>query len=338
MKRWFLLASSTALLAVLALSAPRSAHAAGHSDQLLILSTSDVKGKTGPCGCHVPKGGLSRRAFFRDSVAKIYSQVSLVDNGGFTPEEDSHEEEGWFVMDKMKSLGVDAVGISANDLRFGYAKLKDNVARVGLPLTSANLIDVATGKPAFAPYVLKTVGKAKVGYFSLMNAKSTLGAAGDSLRIEDANAAAKRSVAELRKQGATAVVLLSQLGNVESEDLVSEVPGIDVVICGRNSPVLPNGRMYNNTIAAFPGDQGHYLAVTTLTLDAAGKVTKRESSTVQLGPEVADRPDMLEAVKTFDSAFSAKLKELEKDKPSLTREGTMGQPLQANPTPSGGGH
>ena len=54
-------------------------------DKLLILSTTDVKGKTGPCGCHVPKGGLSRRAFYIDSLKSSYGQVLVVDNGGFFP-------------------------------------------------------------------------------------------------------------------------------------------------------------------------------------------------------------------------------------------------------------
>ncbi len=340
MKRSILLVSAAACLVALAALTPCVASAAtGHADQLVILSTTDLKGKTGPCGCHVPKGGLSRRAFFRDSVAKIYSQLSLVDNGGYFPEEDAREDEAWFLMDAMKTLGVDAVGTGARDLHFGYAKLKTNVDRTGLPMTSANLIDVATGKPALAPSVVKTVGKVKVGYFSLMNTRDDLGPARDSLRVDDPTATAKKMVAELRKQGATTVVLLSQLGNVDSEDLVTMVPGIDAVICGRNSPVLPKGRMFNNTVAAYPGEQGHYVGLTTLTYGPSHKVSARESVTVQLGPEVRDRADILDMVKTFDTALNARLP---KDKPSST-EGRLGQPLQQEPatTPAGtggGGH
>jgi hypothetical protein len=68
-----------------------------------------------------------------------------------------------------------------------------------------------------------------------------------------------------------------------------------------------------------------------LTLNPAGKVTARESDTVQLGPEIADRADMLDMVKTFDAAFNEKLKTLQKDNPS---EGTLGRPQAA----STGGH
>src|ERR1044072_41798 len=51
-------------------------------DKLVLLSTTDVKGKTGPCGCHVPKGGLARRAGFADSIRAQFGQVALVDAGG----------------------------------------------------------------------------------------------------------------------------------------------------------------------------------------------------------------------------------------------------------------
>jgi 2',3'-cyclic-nucleotide 2'-phosphodiesterase (5'-nucleotidase family) len=311
MKQMRLRVPAAALLgaAILAASAVHPAAAAvQHPDKLVILSTTDVKGKTGPCGCHVPKGGLSRRASFRDSVAGVYGQVSIVDNGNFVPEAEARESEAWFLMDVMKTIGLDAVGTGANDLRFGYAKLKANIGRTQLPMTSANLIDLTTRRPALQPYVIKTVGKAKIGYFSLMTDKTDLGAARDSLRVDEPTAVAQKTVAELRKKGATVVVLLSQLGQVESEDLVTMVPGIDAVICGRNVPVLAKGRQIKNTIASYGGDQGHYISQTVLTLTAAGRVQSGLNESIQLGPEVADRPDILARVKTFDADLAEKLK------------------------------
>jgi len=320
MKRLRLRLPAAALLgaAILAASVHPAAAAIQHPDQLVILSTTDVKGKTGPCGCHVPKGGLARRASFRDSVAGVYGQVSIVDNGNFVPELEARESEAWFLMDVMKTIGLDAVGTGPNDLRFGYAKLKANIARTQLPMTSANLIDLTARRPALAPYVIKTVGAVKVGYFSLMTDKADLGPARDSLRVDDPGAVAKKTVAELRKKGATVVVLLSQLGTVESEDLVTLVPGIDAVICGRNVPVLAKGRQIKNTVASYGGEQGHYISQTVLTLDAAGRVKSGVNESIQLGPEVADRPDIRERVKAFDSELAEKLKSQEGDKAGVS--------------------
>ena len=67
-----------------------SASAAPIADSLVVLSTTDVIGKTSPCGCHTPKGGLARQATFADSMRSRYANVLLVDNGNFFPEDELH--------------------------------------------------------------------------------------------------------------------------------------------------------------------------------------------------------------------------------------------------------
>jgi hypothetical protein len=243
-----------------------------------------------------------------------YDQVSMVDNGAFFPEDDLHQDVAWFLMDAMKILGLDAIGTSPNELRFGYAFLKSNIKRTQIPMTSANLIDVATKRTALEPYVIKKVGSVKVGYFSLMTDKADLGPPRDSLRVDEPTAVAKRIVPEMRKKGAQVVVLLSQLGKVESEDLVTAVPGIDVVICGRNVPVIQKGRMIKNTMASYGGDQGQFLSRTVLTLDKSRKVVGADNETFQLTPEVGERQDILKLVKTFEDSFNEKLRKLEKER------------------------
>jgi hypothetical protein len=238
----------------------------------------------------------------------------MVDNGNFFPELDTHQDVAWFMMDAMKILGIDAVGTGTNDLRFGYAFLKANIKRTQLPMTSANLIDVASKRPALEPYIIKKVGSVKVGYFSVMTDKIDLGPARDSLKVEEPTATARKMVAELNKKGATVVVLLSQLGKVESEDLVTTVPGIDVVICGRNVPVLQKGRLVKNTVASYGGDQGQFISRTIVTLDKARKMSAGENETFQLGPEVGERADITKLVKTFDDGFNEKLRKLEKER------------------------
>ena len=90
-------------------SAPAPASAstkpAAGTSTLVILSTADVKGKSSPCGCHTPKGGLSRRAAFADSVRAVNPNVLIVDAGGFFPEEAGYESAAVFMVESMKSLG-----------------------------------------------------------------------------------------------------------------------------------------------------------------------------------------------------------------------------------------
>src|SRR6185503_6842026 len=92
------------------------------------------------------------------------------------------------------------------------------------------------------------------------------------------------------------------------------VPGIDVVICGRNVPVIQKGRMIKNTIASYGGDQGQFISRTLLTLDKSRKVVGADNETFQLTPEVGERQDILKLVKTFEDSFNEKLRKLEKER------------------------
>ena len=243
-----------------------------------------------------------------------YSQILLVDAGGFFPEQDTHRDVAWFLMDAMHVLNVDAVGIGDRDLRFGLAFLRDQAKRSQLPLTSANLFDKKTKKTAVAPYIFKKVGTVKVGLFSLISDKVDLGPARDSMLVQDPPAAAKRMVEELRKKGATVIVLLSQLGKVESEDLVTAVDGIDAVVVGRNSPMLQKGRLIKTTVACYGGEQGQYLGRTILTLDPARKATGGDNEVFLLGPEVGEKAEIAQIVKAFEDGFNEKLRKAEREK------------------------
>jgi 2',3'-cyclic-nucleotide 2'-phosphodiesterase (5'-nucleotidase family) len=277
-------------------------------NKLVILSTSDVKGKTAPCGCHVPKGGLSRRASYVDSVKASYGQVLLVDDGGFFPEEDNRREAAPFLMGAMKTLGTDAVNIGDRDLRFGRAYLEQYAQRAGLPVVSANLLDKQTKKPVFTPYMIKRVGGVTVGIFGLISDKGDLGPGKDSLTVEDPATTARNTVTELKHKGAQVIVLLSQLGKVEGEDLVAGVDGIDAIVMGRNGTLLQRGRMVKDAIACYGGDQGHYVCRTEISLDDKHRKTGGQAEAVMLGPEIPDNKDVAAMVKSFEDALSVKAK------------------------------
>ena len=218
------------------------------------------------------------------------------------------------MMDAMKMLGTVAVGTSERELRWGLGYLKTLVAQKNLPLVSSNLIDAATRRPVFKPYVIEKVGRARVGFFSLMSDKVDLGPARDSLKVEEPAAAGRRTVDEMRKKGATVVVLLSQLGKVESEDLAAAVPGIDAVICGHNVPLLQKGRMVKNTVTSYGGEQGQYVSRTIITLDARAHMATGENESFILGPETPDKPEIAKLVKDFEDALNEKMRKAEKER------------------------
>ena len=248
-----------------------------------------------------------------DSIKASYSQVLLVDGGGFFPESDNQQDVAWFLMDAMKTVGVSAAGMSEKELRWGVSYLKAQVARSGLTMVCANLIDQASRRPVLKPYVIEKVGRIKVGVFGLMSDKVDLGISRDTVKVEEPGAAATRVIDEMRKKGATVVVLLSQLGKVESEDLAAAVPGIDAVICGRNVPMIQKGRMVKNTVTSYGGEQGQYISRTLLTVDTRGRVATGDNETFMLGPEISEKPEIAKLVKDFEDAFNEKQRKAEKE-------------------------
>ena len=249
-----------------------------------------------------------------DSIKAGYGQVLLVDNGYFFADDDLHKDVSWFMMDAMAVLGTDAVGMSEKELRFGLGYLRAQLKRTRLPMVCANLLEHKTGKTVLPPFLVKQVGSVKVGVFGLMSATVDLGPSRDSLRVEEPVAAARRTVTALRKKGATVVVLLSQLGKVESEDLVTAVEGIDALIVGHGAPLLQKGRLIKTTVACYGGEQGQYMGRTLLTLDAKRRMASGESEAFMLGPEVPDHKEMAKLVRAFTDTFNEKLERLRKER------------------------
>jgi cytochrome c554/c'-like protein len=217
-------------------------------------------------------------------------------------------------MDAQVLLGVDAVGMGEKELRFGYSFLHANIERSGLPVVCSNLFIKKTGKPGVTPYIIKKIGKVKVGFFGLMSDKFSYGPSADSLRVDEPTATAKRVVAEMRKKGATVTVLLSQLGKVDSEDLVATVPGIDAVIIGHSNALLMKGRMIKNTVACYGGEKGQHIGRTIITLNAKGEQATAENDAFMLGPEVGERPEIAKLVKAFEDGFNDKLRKVQKER------------------------
>ena len=282
-------------------------------NKLIILSTTDVKGKTVPCGCHIPKGGLSRRAFFVDSLKTIYGQVMLLDNGAFFPEDQVHRDAAWFLMDAMKTLGTDAVNVSDKDLVFGRAFLEQHARKSGLTLLSANLLDRRSRRPVFNPFLVKQVGTVNVGLFGLITDHGDLGPGKDSLAVADPQVVARATVLELKRRGADVIILMSQLGKVEAEDLVSAVDGIDAAIMGRNVVLVQKGRMLKSTIACYGGEQGHYVCKTELTLDARHHVVSSDAEAIIMGPDVKDKPEIFAMTKTFEDAIATRIEKARRE-------------------------
>src|SRR5262249_32359918 len=96
------------------------------------------------------------------------------------------------------------------------------------------------------------------------------------------------------------------------EDIVSAVPGIDVVILGHDVPVYEAGRRIGGTVASYSGEQGQHLGVVTVQLAADGSAGDVTCAVTSLGPEIPEHPATLAAVNAFEDAFNERMRREER--------------------------
>ena len=277
--------------------------------KLIVIGTTDLKGRTSPCGCHTPKGGFARSASVLDSLRAAGAAFLYVDAGGGFPDQDGRSDLAEFMYRSLSALEPAAVGVGPRDLRHGAQFLQQLARDTKLPVICANLVDRASGKRLFPASRVVTVQGVKVGLFALIGERWDLGAARDSVAVTDPENAAHEVVLALRAQGAQVIVLLSQLGKVGGEDLASAVPGIDAVILGHDVPIFERGRRVGDAMLSYSGELGQHLGVIHIALDASGHANGGDVEVRSLGPDVREQPATLARVKGFEDAFNERMRQ-----------------------------
>jgi len=83
--------------------------------------------------------------------------------------------------------------------------------------------------------------------------------------------------------------------------------------------------MVKNTVAVYGGEQGQHIGRTLITLDAAKKMQTGENDVYVLGPEIGEKPEILQLVKSFNDAFNDKMRKLEKERAAQSQLQTGGE-------------
>jgi len=154
----------------------------------------------------------------------------------------------------MNVLHYDAVTLGNHEFNYGLPLLNLWIRQLAFPALAANAVDVATGRPAFRPYVIKQVSLARnaptlrVGILGLTNPGVAIWDRANvegRLRFEDMVATAAKWVPIIRRNGADLVIISAhggdsgtssygpELPNENPSALIAEqVPGIDAILFG----------------------------------------------------------------------------------------------------------
>ena len=241
-------------------------------------------------------GGFARLATavdqIRENKRKEGEPLLLFDIGDFL----GGAPFAWLALDGcaseltiMQEMGYDAVTIGNHEYDYGTDALAQYLLRAGYPQAHQKTLVLAsnTEAPATGPLAARDLYRntgmfelgngLKVGVFGLIGKEAILsiGEIGD-VRFLDQHETARRTVDELKGQGADVIVALSHCGLAEDRELARKVLGIDIIIGGHCHTTLFEPVLLGSTIVVQAGRFGEYLGQLELAYSAGtGKVRVR---------------------------------------------------------------
>lgn len=218
----------------------------GKQRSIVILYENDV---------HCVLDGYARLRGLADAVSDT-AWVGLTSSGDFLHGGTAGAiSGGQFVVDIMKEMGYDAIGLGNHEFDFGTPHLTKLVEENGLPVVNMNLRSLHPDSLFFTPYIIKDFGGKKIAFVGVVTPESLISEAYSffdkqgkqmlSLCEDNLVDEVQKTVNEARKAGAHYVILLSHLGEASAKNfltshrLVSSTRGIDVVLDGHTHSRIP---------------------------------------------------------------------------------------------------
>ncbi|HEY8618702.1 MAG TPA: 5'-nucleotidase C-terminal domain-containing protein [Dermatophilaceae bacterium] len=191
-------------------------------------------------------------------LAYYFARIAPITNGHVHP-----------MAGAMNHIDYDAAALGNHEFNYGIPLLRAFAEQLDFPLLGANALDDATGLPAFAPYVIKTVKvkgeqPIRVGILGLTNPGIAIW---DKANVEGKMTfpglveQAKIWVPRMRASGVDVVVVAAHSGATTSSSygnalpfpenaatlVAQQVPGIDAILVGHAHLEIPERRVVNET-------------------------------------------------------------------------------------------
>ena len=179
-------------------------------------------------------GGLSHAAGVIQRVRKEHPDALLLSGGNVVSGPMWRYFGGEPEFTAMDLAGVNVGTIALRELDYGWNHFKNSLRYIKFPLLLSNvLIKDPVAAKSFRRNIILPCGDMKVGIFSLLSpqAMATTAKAVEELEIlHDLTGIAREMVADLQKQGADVIVLLSNLTKLENQELAEQVSGIHAIL------------------------------------------------------------------------------------------------------------
>lgn len=229
-----------------------------HDDSFMIIHTNDTH-----CFFDGDGGtGFSTVAALKEQYSEDRT-VFTVDAGDFLQGNSYGTMTiGEGSIEVMNTVGYDLTVPGNHEFDYGFDVFMERVKELDFPIICANLVYKDSGENIFDEYLILERGGVRVGFFGLLTTETEIttmaGNMGNS-EVTDPIAAAKRMVSVLQKENVDSIVAVGHLGvskkgYTTSDELCSNVPGIDIFIDGHSHTEMEDGKVCDGSIILEESD------------------------------------------------------------------------------------
>ncbi|CUS90574.1 bifunctional metallophosphatase/5'-nucleotidase [Candidatus Kryptobacter tengchongensis] len=249
-------------------------------EKILILHWNDFHSQNIPmrsiCGdstCYI--GGTANLLGLINKFRNEEKNVLVLNAGDdFQGTPISSLTKGRSQIELMNLINPDAMTLGNHEFDYGRDALEENLKIAKFEVISANLWDKRKGKLFVKPYIVKKLGKAKIGVIGLITPelfKLSLKENLKDLELLNTERVLKQYINELKnKEKVDLIIALTHIGVNEDSILATKFPEIKIIIGGHSHTVLQEPKIVNNVIICQAGSRGEYLGYLEVSIDLDG--------------------------------------------------------------------
>ena len=248
---------------------------AGKNGRLRIIYGTGLSGYWEHCGCHSKQaGGLSRQKTVADMLKEEVGGTNSLfincgDNiGRLTDGRELEERKASLIYKLTGQIGVDVLAPGASDFQFGVDFLKDTALLTTYPFVCANLVDKATGKNVFEPYVVLKRGGIRTLVTGVINESFNLG--DDNVRVTLPDDALREIIESVSHDYAVVVFHTTQ---ETAQRVAASVGGVDQILLGEKNAVGYLPVETGSGFMAYANDNGRNIGYFDILRDENGKLS-----------------------------------------------------------------
>jgi 2',3'-cyclic-nucleotide 2'-phosphodiesterase (5'-nucleotidase family) len=223
---------------------------------------------------------------------------------------------GMPVIEIMNLLKFDAMALGNHEFDWGIGTLTHLRKRARFPFLAANIVD-RRGKRlnGIKPYVTLQREDVKIAVIGVTTPETIYITKPDNVKgmtFLSPETVLPSLIKEVKRQGASVIVLLSHLGLDADKRVAGAVPGIDVIVGGHSHTEIPKPlRLRTGTVITQAGAYGAYLGVLELIVDKStgrsrGYTKASGLRLVSAGPQDSADNSVARVVKAYDDRIKGK--------------------------------